>query len=103
MALIEICCPKCGKIFVPAPQHIYKDNGKTYCSWTCYNHREQAQKKQRSRTVLMYDIHGNLVERFTGAVEAADSIQGKPTNIRDACKHSKRYKGYFWRYENDLP
>lgn len=32
-------CGRCGKAFIPAPQHIYKDNGKSYCSWTCFNHR----------------------------------------------------------------
>ena len=36
-------CRKCGKKFVPAPMHIYKegrDHTKWYCSWTCYNHRK---------------------------------------------------------------
>ena len=36
-------CAKCGKEFVPAPQHVYKEvkDGNTvwYCSWTCFNHR----------------------------------------------------------------
>lgn len=32
-------CKKCGKIFIPAPMHIYKQGSKWYCSWTCYNHR----------------------------------------------------------------
>jgi hypothetical protein len=33
-------CKKCGKEFLPAPLHIYKTNSKYYCSWTCYNHRD---------------------------------------------------------------
>lgn len=32
-------CKKCGKIFIPAIEHRYKEHGKYYCSWTCYNHR----------------------------------------------------------------
>ena len=33
-------CKRCGKMFIPAPQHLYKlvRNGKTYsyCSYTCW-------------------------------------------------------------------
>ena len=39
--IVEKKCPKCGKIFCPAPYHRFKDKstGKLYCCWTCYNHR----------------------------------------------------------------
>lgn len=33
-------CKKCGKEFIPAPFHKYKEGSKYYCSWTCYNHRK---------------------------------------------------------------
>lgn len=33
-------CEKCGKVFVPAPFHVYKDGSKYYCKWTCFNHRK---------------------------------------------------------------
>ena len=36
---IEKHCSRCGKLFIVAPQHIYKQGRKVYCSWTCYNHR----------------------------------------------------------------
>lgn len=38
-------CRKCGKEFIPAPMHIFKDNGKYYCKWTCYNHRNDKPKE----------------------------------------------------------
>lgn len=39
-------CKKCGKEFIPAPFHIYKDGGKYYyCSWTCFNHRKDKVKE----------------------------------------------------------
>jgi uncharacterized OB-fold protein len=44
--IVEMKCPKCGKIFVPAPYHAYKDGGKLYCSWTCYNHRNDKEEKE---------------------------------------------------------
>ena len=36
--LPEITCPVCGKVFIPAAQHIYRDKGATkrrVCSWGC--------------------------------------------------------------------
>lgn len=44
--LYERKCSKCGKVFVPAPLNIYKKNGKVYCSWTCYNHRNDKDFKK---------------------------------------------------------
>lgn len=38
--LQEKKCKKCGKRFIAAPMHIYKEGGKYYCSWTCYLHRK---------------------------------------------------------------
>lgn len=44
-------CRKCGKIFLPAPMHIYHVGSKYYCSWTCYNHRNDLEaKKDDKRT-----------------------------------------------------
>ena len=32
-------CAKCGKRFIVAIEHRYREGAKFYCSWTCYNHR----------------------------------------------------------------
>lgn len=40
-------CAKCGKKFYPAPQHVFKENSKWYCTWTCYNHRKDKKKKEK--------------------------------------------------------
>lgn len=40
-----VICAKCGREFIPAPQHIFKAGGKYYCKWTCYNHRHDEQKE----------------------------------------------------------
>lgn len=42
--LTEKKCAKCGKTFIAAPYHVYKTNRKWYCSWTCYNHRNDEGK-----------------------------------------------------------
>lgn len=47
-------CKKCGKEFIPAPLHIYKDGRKIYCSWTCYNHR-----KDKTEEGITYESYKN--------------------------------------------
>lgn len=37
-AFPEVVCPVCGKVFIPAVQHIYRDKRTPYkrvCSWGC--------------------------------------------------------------------
>ena len=38
-------CAKCGKVFLAAPEHIYRKGkskrSKWYCSWTCFIHNEE--------------------------------------------------------------
>ena len=42
-------CSKCGKNFVLAVQHIYREKTKVYCSWTCYNHRHDEDEVKDER------------------------------------------------------
>lgn len=46
--LPEKKCRKCGKKFIPAPLHRYKDKSKYYCSWTCYLHRNDKEVKMKN-------------------------------------------------------
>jgi hypothetical protein len=53
--MIETKCAHCGKIFVPAPYHIYKcedENGITMlCSYTCkLRYVEQRDEQRRKRS-----------------------------------------------------
>lgn len=47
--LAEKKCAKCGKMFIPAPQHVFKEYGKYYCKWTCYNHRKDKEDKEKEK------------------------------------------------------
>ena len=47
--LSEIKCAKCGKKFIPAPQHRFREHGKYYCKWTCYNHRKDKAEKEKQK------------------------------------------------------
>ena len=48
--LIERKCPVCGKIFVPAPEHVYIEDKKGFCKWSClcdYRKKKEATKEKR--------------------------------------------------------
>ena len=38
-------CKKCGKEFIPAPMHVFKEGTNWYCKWTCFNHRKEISKE----------------------------------------------------------
>lgn len=38
-------CAKCGKVFLAAPEHIYKHGSKWYCTWKCFNHKDDDKRK----------------------------------------------------------
>ena len=44
--IVETECPKCGKVFVPAPYHVYKTHNGYYCSWSCFNHRNDKKEQK---------------------------------------------------------
>lgn len=50
--LPEKKCKKCGKSFISAPMHAYRDGSKYYCSWTCYLHKNdrEVQKNDKRTT-----------------------------------------------------
>lgn len=39
-------CKKCGKEFYPTYYWTYKKNGFYYCSWKCFNHRNDDKPKR---------------------------------------------------------
>ena len=75
----RIQCPVCGKMFKPAPQHIYhiKNNKKNYCcSWTCMRNWE---KHKTVMNVSQKQRHGTCVR-----VAETDEIF---ESIRDCARH----------------
>ena len=95
----EAICPICGKIFMPAVYHQYKDNRYFYCSWTCYNKRERPEDNS-SRPVLQYTLDGEFVARHRNALAAADSVACTVKYLQK-CLAGKieKAKGYVWKYE----
>lgn len=105
--MLETKCKRCGKNFWVAPYHIYRDEKGMYCTWTCYNHRNddnpKAKKNKKTTPVVQCDKSSGLViATFNSIEEAADHIGGETKTISRACKANKPYKGYLWRYKNDV-
>lgn len=90
--MVEKICPCCGKVFIPAPLHVYKDK----CSWTCYNRKKTT---DRSRAIEQYTKSGEIKQTFVSAKKAAETINGSAEGIRIACRKCTFYKGYLWRYK----
>lgn len=57
-----------------------------------------------SKPVLQYTLDGNFVKRFVSISAAARSIGVKRcTHISECCQRKiNQYKGYVWRYEEDI-
>lgn len=108
--LAETYCRKCGKVFFPYPDHVYKERSDWYCSWTCFNHRNDTKLPPARKEVEMLDAHGDLIRVFPSIKAAAEHVLGDEQNIGDACRYAKknpnkfmiRY-GYAWRYLEDHP
>lgn len=92
-------CPKCGKEFFPYPQHIYKCGSKRYCSWTCFNHKDDG-KPSKNKAVLQYTLDGVFIREFESAKQAADFIDGTANYIRYVCLGQRKsaYKS-IWKYK----
>ena len=99
MYLTEIKCSKCGKIFVPAPEHVYKDmyrnKKRIYCSWHCYNHRNDKQPRKKWKAA---SEDGTVIKTFTSATDAAEQTGFCVKKIRMACRDQKPYMGFIWKY-----
>lgn len=46
--IAEKKCRKCGKKFIPAPEHRYREGSAYYCTWTCYLHRHDIEEAVKS-------------------------------------------------------
>ncbi len=103
--MIEMICPKCGKLFIPAPLHRFRDEGRVYCSWTCYNHRDQKTYTLRGRKpqrVAMCDRTGTEIQEFQSALKASELTGYDYKGIQFACNSSTTFRGYLWKYKEKI-
>ena len=71
-------CKKCGKEFYPTYQWRYQKRGAYYCSWTCFNHRDDDKPKREiirpkvGDTIRILKI--SYISKYTGRVGVVKSI-----------------------------
>ena len=95
----DMLCSKCGKNFVPAAQHLYRDEENFYCSWTCFNHKDDRVHTKKLKPVEMLSTSGILIKEFASVKEAAQKTDFEMEKIQQACKVGGYYFGYVWRYK----
>lgn len=54
----------------------------------------------KKKPVYQYDLHGNFIQRFDSAIQAADKFGINRGNLCSCCRNvMKSAGGYFWSYE----
>lgn len=96
--LVERYCKRCGKIFFPTSEHIYKDHKGRYCSWTCFNHRNDGKKLVGKPVECLYS-DGTVAMSFTSISAAREWLGGESHLIKKAITNGTKYKDYLWRYK----
>lgn len=103
---IERKCPVCGKVFFPAPYHVYKVNDKLACSYSCVVlYRKMIQDKAKfrnSRRISQYALNGDFVKTYSSVSKAQEETGIDSTCIyQNARGCSISAGGYIWRYVDD--
>lgn len=102
--LEEKYCVKCGKCFLPTFEYVFvtggKNNKKYYCSWTCFNHRDEGAKTKgyRYKAVGQYTLDGVFIRRFDSANKAAEFTGISSEKIRNACRGKVKKTKFIWKY-----
>lgn len=74
-------CKKCGKEIFPSAYWVYKEDNKYYCSWKCYNHRDDDKPKREivspkvgDKIRILYMSGITSYEGKTGVVKSIDYL-----------------------------
>lgn len=102
-------CPVCGNYFCRGTQWAYKkfnyhrSRWTYFCTWKCLRKAEkEAEEKPHKRIAVdQLNLDGEFIRTFETIDDAAAEVDGIYEGIRAACKQSKKYKGYLWRYNTD--
>lgn len=114
-------CHQCGKKFIPAPYHVYRDNSYIYCSYNCkrnHDKRNVYSKKKNdeefetkphynAKPVDCFSLDGKYIKTYPSAGEAARILN--PANqkkmaqtIRNCCNGTTKTScGFTWRFHEE--
>lgn len=98
--LIEKVCPECGKVFLPAALHIYKDGKKVFCKWSCYNSylnkkeqlkgtEKEMKKEMKFKFIRVQLDEGAKMPTRAHSLDAGYDIYARETQIVPARESAK--------------
>ncbi|MBQ9468651.1 MAG: hypothetical protein IJU52_06565 [Clostridia bacterium] len=98
--IVELVCPVCGRVFVPAVMHVYRDEeGRPVCTWGCLC-ALRAGKGVRGKGIMQYSLDGRFEREWESVDQAAVAYGVDPANIRNCCrKQTKSSCGHVFRYK----
>lgn len=100
--LVDRKCACCGKIFCPAPYHVFKVGAKYYCSWSCYYksvYGKNGKKLTRGRRINQYDRNGNYIATYPSIQKASSETGVSYETIRVICNgQTKTPHRYIFKY-----
>ena len=92
-AWVDRVCAECGRVFCPAPYHIFKQKKGTktlyYCGWNCYCKRDKTPSRQyqgRARAVDVFSLNGELIHTYPTMKAASEETGESLTAITNCCK-----------------
>ena len=99
--MTEARCKTCGRLFILAPEHAFRDNRGAYCKPTCWLHRNDKKTKSKGRPTLkveQYTKEGVLLKTYESTKQASSETGFYYQSLARACRHRELYRGYLWRY-----
>ena len=107
--LIDRVCAECGRVFCPAPYHIFKQQRKGkplyYCGWNCYSHakknRPKPENNGKAKPIDAYDSRGNFIKTFPSIKSVTEETGEGATAIRNCCEGITKATrgGYIFKYK----
>lgn len=108
----ERVCPVCGKVFIPAVQHVFKRiiRGKIayFCGWNCLCKYDKANSTKshvtNKRAVCQYTADGEFIAEFPTIVAAAEANNTNVNSVRNCCiGYTKLTKdGFTFKYKDKV-
>lgn len=89
-----IICPQCGKSFLPAPQHVYKNHkGNLVCSWSCanadYKERQERKREARKRAEQRRKEYELFKQERAKAEQNGAEVKRAPRYMKPVCVYTK--------------
>lgn len=87
----ELTCPICKRTFIKAPEHVFVQDGKTFCRWNClceYRHRKEEKKKKFLSQVRKKNDYGTEMRKKAVWMVVNDGMTPTQVSLELGCTDS---------------